>query len=250
MSEFIGYVYLTTNKINGKIYVGQKQREKFIPYYLGTGKAILRAIKKYGKENFTVEPLYWAVTNEDLNDNETWFIAYFNSRVDGVGYNISLGGNAFMQGIEQTEEHRKHNSEAHKGQVSYNKGKKMESERAKVFSQLRKGTVAWNRGLLGFRKGEKRSEETRAKISASSIGKKGTRNGVKLTLETITKIQDGRRKTRECNLAGQMIPWDVLDEKEREPRIVGSAPWNKGKVFTTEEKEVLGYYSRKRNKVA
>lgn len=43
-------IYKTTNKINGKIYVGLDTKNN--PKYLGSGKIIKFAIKKYGKENF------------------------------------------------------------------------------------------------------------------------------------------------------------------------------------------------------
>jgi group I intron endonuclease len=54
----MGYVYKITNKINGKYYIGSS---KFSPdknwSYYGSGKAIIDAIKKYGKSNFIKEIL-------------------------------------------------------------------------------------------------------------------------------------------------------------------------------------------------
>lgn len=36
-----GYIYKTTNLINGKIYIGQKKSEKFLGInYLGSGKRL------------------------------------------------------------------------------------------------------------------------------------------------------------------------------------------------------------------
>jgi len=48
-------IYKTTNKINGKIYIGKDTTSN--PQYLGSGKLIKRAILKYGVENFTKEIL-------------------------------------------------------------------------------------------------------------------------------------------------------------------------------------------------
>lgn len=49
-----GYIYKTTNLINNKIYIGQHKvkEEKIDNSYYGSGKLIIQAIKKYGKENF------------------------------------------------------------------------------------------------------------------------------------------------------------------------------------------------------
>lgn len=44
-------IYKTTNKINGKIYIGQTSKDENV-FYLGSGKTLLKAVKKYGKDNF------------------------------------------------------------------------------------------------------------------------------------------------------------------------------------------------------
>lgn len=48
----IGYIYLTTCNINGKIYVGKHELKEGDDCYLGSGTLFKRAVKKYGKENF------------------------------------------------------------------------------------------------------------------------------------------------------------------------------------------------------
>jgi len=45
-------VYKTINLVNGKIYVGLHVTDKLDDDYLGSGKLIQAAIKKYGRENF------------------------------------------------------------------------------------------------------------------------------------------------------------------------------------------------------
>lgn len=51
-----GYIYKTTNTINGKIYIGQKKSSEFLGVqYLGSGKILKSAINKYGVEAFIVE---------------------------------------------------------------------------------------------------------------------------------------------------------------------------------------------------
>ena len=48
-----GFIYITTNNLDGKKYIGQKSYS--MPNwkrYLGSGIYLKRAIKKYGRENF------------------------------------------------------------------------------------------------------------------------------------------------------------------------------------------------------
>ena len=50
-------IYKTTNKANGKYYIGQHQTEDLEDGYLGSGKHLKAAIKKYGK-SFVKEILF------------------------------------------------------------------------------------------------------------------------------------------------------------------------------------------------
>lgn len=45
-----GYVYKTTNIINGKMYIGQHKSEKFDESYKGSGVILTKALEKYGKK--------------------------------------------------------------------------------------------------------------------------------------------------------------------------------------------------------
>ena len=87
-----GYIYLTTNLINNKKYIGQHKSQKFNPNYKGSGIEIVKAFEKYGKENFRVELLEWCDTKEKLNDQEIYYISYYNAINDPNYYNIAKGG--------------------------------------------------------------------------------------------------------------------------------------------------------------
>lgn len=87
-----GYIYLTANNVNNKIYIGKHKSEKFNPEYYGSGKLINIAINKYGKENFTVHLLCICNSLQELNDKEKFFIKSLNSTNLSIGYNISNGG--------------------------------------------------------------------------------------------------------------------------------------------------------------
>lgn len=83
-------IYKVTNNINGKIYIGKRISDS--SSYLGSGKLIKRAIKKYGAENFHKEIIDSAETIEELNEKEIFWINEYKSNNLKIGYNISSGG--------------------------------------------------------------------------------------------------------------------------------------------------------------
>ena len=88
-----GYIYKTTNLVNNQIYIGQHCSEVFEPTkYIGSGVLLLKAIEKYGKNNFKNELLCECLTQEELNEKEIEYIAKYNSTDRQIGYNVSLGG--------------------------------------------------------------------------------------------------------------------------------------------------------------
>ena len=91
----IGFVYLTTNLINGKTYVGQYtfKKEKWLnSTYLGSGTIFKKALKKYGKENFKRKILKLCYTINQLNGWETYYTLKYNPKLDpNIGYNQIIG---------------------------------------------------------------------------------------------------------------------------------------------------------------
>ena len=88
-----GYIYMTTNLINDKKYIGQHKSDNFDLTYYGSGKFIKIAIQKYGIENFKVEVLKWCKTKVELDESEKYWIKHFNAQQDRNFYNVSAGGN-------------------------------------------------------------------------------------------------------------------------------------------------------------
>lgn len=87
-----GYIYKTTNIINGKIYIGQKKSNVFLGNkYLGSGKYLRCAIKHYGTDNFIVEMLDSSSSAKNLDELEKLYIQKFNSTNKDIGYNIAFG---------------------------------------------------------------------------------------------------------------------------------------------------------------
>ncbi|MBR5297106.1 MAG: GIY-YIG nuclease family protein [Parabacteroides sp.] len=87
-----GYIYITTNKVNGKQYIGKKTSQKFDPTYLGSGIKLKEAVKKYGSENFSVHILCECNSREELNSKEIEYIDHFGAYKSSNFYNISAGG--------------------------------------------------------------------------------------------------------------------------------------------------------------
>jgi group I intron endonuclease len=94
-----GIIYLITNLINGKRYVGQSILTMAKRWSLhksdakrGSFSAISQAIRMHGAKNFSLELLVEA-DREQLNDLERKFILDLNTRAhDGRGYNLTPGG--------------------------------------------------------------------------------------------------------------------------------------------------------------
>ena len=93
-----GIIYCITNKLNNKVYVGQTRME-FSRRYAGgkwwkyTSNSHLKfAAVKYGFDNFEVSIIDIAKDEQELNDQEAYWILSKNSTDPNFGYNIFEGG--------------------------------------------------------------------------------------------------------------------------------------------------------------
>ena len=159
----IGYIYLTTNTVNNKKYIGRRKSNVFLGNkYLGSGVHLKCAIEKYGKNNFSVQ-LIEEVNGSynDLVERETYYINLYDAVNSDEFYNHSYGGyeEGFIKGgqnIACSERARKLNSDAHKG-------KHHTDEQKKAMSDYWKS----NEHPKGF-KGHHHSAESRKKIGEHS----------------------------------------------------------------------------------
>lgn len=87
-----GFIYITTNLINGKRYIGKKKYSGCWKSYLGSGIELQAAIKKYGKENFAREIIDEATSYDELNEKEKYWIRHFDAIHSDQFYNIAAGG--------------------------------------------------------------------------------------------------------------------------------------------------------------
>lgn len=117
ISNPYGYIYVITNTLNGKQYVGQHKGTKLDHKYWGSGELILFAIKKYGLSNFKREILDWCDSLQELNKREKFWIKQLGT-FSKHGYNLSEGG----AGITWTPEVRAKWSKSMSGENNPNYG--------------------------------------------------------------------------------------------------------------------------------
>ena len=113
------YVYIITNKINHKFYIGKHSTNKLDDGYMGSGTAINKAIQKYGIENFSKRILCFCDSAEDAYKVEEFLVTDNLIKREDC-YNIKTGGNG---GIF-SEAARKNLSKIRKGRIPWNKGKR------------------------------------------------------------------------------------------------------------------------------
>lgn len=89
-----GFIYITTNLINGKRYIGKKVFDGASRWksYLGSGTYLTKAIKKYGRENFIRDIVDIAYSEEELNEKEKMWIENYNAVESDDFYNQIEGG--------------------------------------------------------------------------------------------------------------------------------------------------------------
>lgn len=192
------YIYLITNNLNGKIYVGKHSTDNLNDGYMGSGKLIKLAYNKYGIENFSKKILAFADTEDELNDLEIFYIKDLDAKTKG--YNLTDGG----EGTSGCEPWNKgvHWSEEHKRKLSEEKiGKHHSEETRKKMSETRKGRPARNKGIP-------HSEETKRKISESCKCRtfseernqkiRAALKGKPMSEETKRKISESMKRKKEA----------------------------------------------------
>jgi len=168
------YIYRIKNLINGNTYIGQHKYLRLNDGYLGSGTLIRRAIKKYGKENFSKEIIISGdFTKEQIDRFEK--CAIFMERVNGKSeYNITNGGEGCS--FRRSEKTRRIRSEAQR-KLWQN------PEYRQMMVDVHKGKPSARKGQPSPMKGKTFSEEHNRKISE-------TKKGIKFSSEHCKNISD------------------------------------------------------------
>ena len=209
-----GIIYKTTCLITGKIYIGQHKifSEKTLdPWYIGSGPTLLKAIEKYGRENFKREILKDYIPSKKLlNVWEYIFTKKYNSTDPKIGYNIVCGSTNGMNcdtyftslpevrekirqskigsknpryGIKEDEETRRKKSSS---MIGKNTGKLSDEHKQHIKEAMLKTKRKYSeKGLKKIsetHKGKKVGKETKQKLRNANLGNRYITNGV------ITKV--------------------------------------------------------------
>jgi group I intron endonuclease len=187
-----GIIYKSTNRTNGKVYVGQtvqSLRARIKDHRNSVSKhpqlALYRAFTKYGFETFDWEVIEHATSKGKLDEKERRFIEQYRSVNARYGYNMTFGG----EGGKHTEEVKLKISASNKGR------RKSESERKKLSDSLMgkytKEKASWW--------GRRHTEEEKQKISEAQRGAKNHNFGKKASLETRRKKSEAIRGEKHWN---------------------------------------------------
>ena len=241
MGNHFNCIYMYTNKINGKRYVGQavnfnrrhnthisdsyNEKAKYdynVPFH--------RAIRKYGIENFEIKILAENIsTQEKMNEYERFFIKRYDTLCkNNKGYNIASGGSNGnpLEGKteEEIEQWKQKLSESHKGKIfseehkqkmsEANKGKKVTKETRQRISEAMQGE---NHPMYG----KHHSEETKQKQSETNKGKKHTEE----TKQKMSEAKKGEnhpqaKRVAQYDKQGNLIKiWDYIKQASEELSI-------------------------------
>lgn len=84
-------VYKITNNINGNTYIGVHKTKDINDNYMGSGKILKRAIKKYGVENFSKETIFIFDNPTDMYKKE-YELVNKDFVMQENTYNLKIGG--------------------------------------------------------------------------------------------------------------------------------------------------------------
>lgn len=189
------YVYLTTNVVNFKKYIGDHSSEILEDNYLGSGEYLKKAFKKYGRKNFKREILEIFPSKEEAFNSQEKYIQKFNTIIP-FGYNISPKGGYGVPDSYLHEETRKKigrsllgENHPNFGKPAWNRGKKASEETKKKQSDSHKGQISWLKGTKGL---IHPSEETKEKQRKALLGRPNPHRSHPCSEETKEKLRKPR----------------------------------------------------------
>lgn len=166
-----GYVYLWTNLINGRMYIGSHNGRK--KNYIGSGRLFRLAIAKYGIKNFARIILY---IGPNFRAIEREILVTLDASRNTIFYNRTNNDSGFLDGCistnkgkPMTEEQKSKISVANSGENNYWYGKKGPDHTR--FGTTYSHTPESIEKIRIASTGREHSAEVRARISAGHKGK-------------------------------------------------------------------------------
>jgi len=177
------YVYKVTNNINGKFYIGKRKHDDPVKdSYMGSGKLILAAIDKYGKNNFTKEIIEIFQTNEEAAKLEKKLVTK-EIIESSMCYNMHEGGHGGFGHINNLPPEERINVIAYKekvqnGEISVGGTKNWSEESYRKVREFGWDGLRRKGILQGNSPWENYSEDKKKKVTDKiSIGVSGNKNG-------------------------------------------------------------------------
>lgn len=204
-STFAFYIiYETTCKVNSKIYVGCHATNDLNDGYLGSGKYIKSAIKKYGKENFDRRILYFFDNAESMFEKEREIVSEDFVKSNAT-YNLVVGGYGGFKvlDIDNWKDKLKVSS-ANRINKQPMLNKTHSDQTKQKMSDSNKGRPAWNKGLPGTWIGKTHTDESKQKISESRKGLTAGKNNPMYGKSAVA----GRKWYNDGNKAFYLFPDD------------------------------------------
>lgn len=172
-------VYMTTNLINGRYYIGVHKTDNPNDSYLGSGKLIKRAIRKYGRKNFEKKILFVFNEQEEAYKKEAELVNLDAVQKDET-YNLCIGGSISVNWSEERKQIHRLNIRGSKhpfwGKHHTKKSNQQRSETLKRSAHLRDPNQ-WKRSAQtrkerkypGYWKNKTQSNSSNAKRSKSHL---------------------------------------------------------------------------------
>ena len=172
-----GTIYKITNIKTGKVYIGKTTRSlngrlqgHINSADKGNNFKLSRAIRKYGKENFIIEPIDFADTREELNEKEVYYISEYKSLE--TGYNMTVGGEGGNTYINKSDDEMREISEKISIALRKNNGNRGQFTGPKNSMYGKHHTPETKERMSKALKGRKFSKEHNRKISKYYKGRK------------------------------------------------------------------------------
>ena len=207
-------VYKVTNNVNGKVYIGSHKTNDLNDNYMGSGKYLKYAQKKYGVEKFNKVILFIFDTPELMYEKEAEIVNK-DFLVDENTYNLRIGGFGGFDYINQSSK----NLYGNNGRTPNVKG---DFARGRETHRLRKEADPAYASMVAN------------KISVALFGRVGPMTGKRHTAEAKRIIGDNSSKSqlgiRNSQYGKMWITDGIINMKILKDGVISNG-WRKGRVI-------------------